>query len=121
MPKERGKALPAAATDCDRCMQKLGRNKQIVHFLSHEDEDDLKRHLQIVFAGDELRMKPHLQFYSFVQRMYGLEANRKYFPLWLVYLEATGTKVVNRADAIIKYRQKYSPRAALPAPEKSHA
>ena len=95
----------AVADECRDCMQGRGRIAQIVHMLKFRSEEDLRNHLRGVMDGDDVRMNPHLKFWSFVNRYYGQLAREKQAPLWLVYLEETGCTVKNRAQAIMNYRR----------------
>jgi hypothetical protein len=103
----------AVASECDDCMQRHGRNAQIVHFLKFPSEEDLRFHLMNGMEGDKVRVDPHLKFYSFVVRYYGQFAREKYQPIWLTYLEGTGCTVKNRATAILNYRRTHGHAAMI--------
>jgi len=91
-------------SSCQDCHLKRGRNRQIVHYLRFYDEENLRRHLNGEFPEDKPWVDSRIRFWHFAQNYYGQAAREKYAPLWLVYLEAHGVMVHNRAEAIMKHR-----------------
>lgn len=100
-----------AAVDCDLCHERKGRNATAVHILKFADPDALAGHLKTVFPDTPYCVEYFLNLWGMAHRIYGNEARNKYAPLWLVYMEAHGVRVNNRADAIMKFRghAEYSP------------
>ena len=90
--------------NCDLCHERKGRNATAVHILKFRDEDELARHLQAVFPETKYCVEFFTNFWITARRIYATVAKEKYVPLWLVYLEAHGVKIDNRAEAIIRYR-----------------
>lgn len=97
-------------------MLRKGRNAQIAHRLKFQDEEGLRQHLLgcLGEAGEkDGRIKSAIVFYHFVHRYYGQTARARYQPLALVYLEATGARIVDRDKWIISYRSRNSQQENL--------
>lgn len=92
---------------CPNCQEEKGRNPQIVHVLSFADHDALKEHLNrgtlSPYAKEFL-----LSFWSMAHQIYFTEAQRKFQPLALVYLEEHGVNVDRRLEWITRYRESRS-------------
>lgn len=110
MAREVGQAkAEAQASICDFCYQRKGRNWMIVHQLGFPTEEAFRRHLLGLYGQEGEKdgwIDSRITFYRFVHRYYGQAAHEKYFPLALVYLEAHGVRVKNRAEWIMKHRGK---------------
>ena len=103
MMKTKSKALAAIVSKCDLCHDRKGRNATIVHHLKFTDEDNFIGHLKEHYS-DEYAIEWLGNWWRFVRRFYGQAAHEKYQPLWLVYLELTGARVLNRDKAIYAHR-----------------
>lgn len=98
------KAKPSLI-DCDLCHERNGKNAAVVHILKFREQAELKAHLEQVFPkSSAYAVEWFSELWLMAHRIYGNEAREKYAPLWLVYLEAHGVKVGNRAEAIMKFR-----------------
>lgn len=93
-----------SAENCDYCRERKGRNHAAVHILKFRDREDLAHHLQAVFPNTKYAVDWWLQFWTTANQIYGGRAREKYVPLWLVYFEAHGIVVRNRAEVIMKFR-----------------
>lgn len=103
MPLNANKAQ-TGANDCDMCHGRKGKNREVYHVLSFDELDELRSHLASVFPNTPYCVEFYTTLWVTAHQIYGGHARDKYFPLWLVYLEAHGGKVDNRAEAIMKHR-----------------
>ncbi len=94
---------PAAGATCADCRSKK-HNRQVYHILKFDDLDSLKEHLHGVFPGNDFCREFFVNLWLIAHQLYGHIAKDKYAPLWLIYLEAQGVKVTNRAEAIMGHR-----------------
>jgi hypothetical protein len=102
--RNRNEALTSSATECDYCHGNKGRNLEVVHILKFPDLEALRSHLAAVFTDTKYCIEFYTNMWTIAHQIYGGRAKELYAPLWLVYLEAHGVKVIDRAEAIMKHR-----------------
>lgn len=107
------KAKPATGQVCDLCRERKGRNATVVHILSFSDYEALAGHLSAVFSETPYCREFFSILWTTAHSIYGQFAREKYMPLWLVYLEAHGVPIKNRAEAILSYRSTHGHGAAV--------
>lgn len=101
-------AQPSGKTECELCRHK-SRNRQVLHVLKFTNLDELKSHLAGVFGQPSYGAEFFLTLWNSANQLYGHIAREKYVPLWVVYFEAHGMKIIDRAEVIMRHRGRVQP------------